>query len=548
MYRCLQRTLRQRSSVVLILLCALLVVLSGCGSGSSAVASAAPATRQVLTFPNVGITDPAVLDPALGPDANSQMVVNMLYSGLVRLDKANNAVADQASSWLISTDQKVYTFTLRSDVKFSDGTPVTAQSYVYSWTRALMPDLGSPAAMADEQMIVGADAVNSGKSHTLSGVRALNDHMLQVTLKQSVPYFLTLLSRPTFFPVNQKLIAKYGEKNWSQMVVGNAVGTGPFVVQQWEHNIKMVFVPNPNYYGRKLRLSAVNMYFMNDAKIAFETYRASQSDIVWDITSDDMGSAAATKGFVSAPQQTTDALFFDNEAKPFDNLNVRRAFAYALDKVSLAYALYHNNTLASSSAANSLLPPAVAGYQAHYAGLPYDRLKARALLQAVYPDPNGVPPITFSYSSSDIGLHEAVVIQQLLVSTLNIPINMHAIEPNAYNSLLQQHKIQFGFVRLHANYGDPAGMLSNLLSTSSQNPGRWSNTDFDQTMQQAAMASASDRASLYHQADQIAVSDVGILPLNYPLQTAIISPKVRGVTINSNGLYFGDWGDVYMSA
>jgi ABC-type oligopeptide transport system substrate-binding subunit len=539
MYRRVQRTLSQRSPGAYIWLCILLFVLSACGGGASAAKATQPAAQQILTFPNVGITDPAVLDPALGPDQNSQMIVNMVYSGLVRLSQDATVLPDQASHWQISHDQRVYTFTLRPGVKFSNGRPVTAQSYVYSWTRALLPAVSSPTALPSMQMIEGAASVHRGKTQTLSGVRALDDHTLQVTLQQPTPYFLTSLTQSVFFPVNQKLVTRYGQKNWSRMIEGNGVGTGPFMVKQWQHNVRMVFVPNPHYYGRKLHLDAVNMYFVNDPSIAFEMYRAGQTDMVWDLPFSTLGPAS-----MQAQQWETDSLFFNTKTAPFNNLKVRQAFAHALDKSFIAHTAFKSNV----KPAYSLLPPGIPGYQFNYTGLPYDRFLAKGLLQPIYPDATSMPPVTFSYPSSYLNEIQAAAIQQMLEVNLGIQVNVQAIEPTAYDDMMQKHLIQFGFVQWGASLADPYAYLVNLLSTSSHNPGQWSNASFDQTLQQAEQVGGMAHNRLCHQAEQIALSNVALMPLDTPTLAMVHSPKVHGVEINGNGLYFGDWGDVYMSA
>ncbi len=205
-----------RYTPLLLCISILTILLTACGGSSSQPPSTgtALATKQVLTFPNVGISDIGVLDPAQGPDGNSALAVGMIYSGLVRTDKNLNVIPDQAT-WRVSDDKKTYTFSIKPNITFSDGTPVTAQSYVYTWTRALLPEVTSPIASFFEAPIAGADAVANGKSKTLSGVKAIDDHTLQVTLAQPTPYFLSALTTSVFFALNQKLIAQYGQKNRS---------------------------------------------------------------------------------------------------------------------------------------------------------------------------------------------------------------------------------------------------------------------------------------------------------------------------------------------
>jgi len=138
-----------RFPTALLLLSFLLIILAACGESTTntPTTNGTPslASNQVLTFPNVGTRDIGVLDPAQGPDSNSALAVSMIYTGLVKFDKNLNVVPDQAT-WVISPDNKVYTFTLKQGITFSDGTPVTAQSYVYTLTRALLPEVKSPIA------------------------------------------------------------------------------------------------------------------------------------------------------------------------------------------------------------------------------------------------------------------------------------------------------------------------------------------------------------------------------------------------------------------
>src|SRR5216683_486986 len=134
-----------RFPAILLFFSLLALILAACGGGSTSTNTTKLAAKQVLTFPNVGTQDIAVMDPAQGPDSNSAVVMSMIYSGLVRFDQNQNVLPDQAT-WTISADRKTYTFTLKAGLTFSDGTPLTAQSYVYTLTRALLPAVNSPIA------------------------------------------------------------------------------------------------------------------------------------------------------------------------------------------------------------------------------------------------------------------------------------------------------------------------------------------------------------------------------------------------------------------
>src|SRR5579859_4506123 len=516
-----------------LLLVSLLLLLAACGSPGSASTptrngTSRLAARQILTFPNVGIPDSAALDPAVVTDPNTSLIVNMVYSGLVRFDINLNVIPDQAT-WEVSADNKVYTFHLKANIAFADGTPVTAQTYVYTLTRALLPEVQAANPSLFEGDIVGASNVIKGKTKTLAGVKAINKQTLQITLTRPTPYFLQLLTTSIYFPVNKRIIDQYGQANWTNYAAGSGIGTGPFMIKEWDHSVKMVLVPNPYYYGNKTKLTQVNMYFADDAGTAFTTYRAGKYDFDWNLTAQDQISAKSLPGFIRVPQLETDALFFNNAMPPFDNPVVRQAFAYATDKVTLAHSVFNDSVIP----APTIIPAGMPGYSQNYSGIPYDQARAKALLLTIYPDVTTMPAITFSYPDSLITPFEAGTLQQMWQNALNIPVTLHAVEQNAYSDELLKHQVQFGFTQWNADFPDPYDSLTlNLLSTAANNYGGWSNAMFDQTIMRADSTAGDARSALYEEAEQIAIQDVGWLPLDHQTLAAVIPSWVHGVTIN----------------
>jgi oligopeptide transport system substrate-binding protein len=530
-------------------LVAMLLILAACGNNISAgttptaISGTRLAAKQVLTFPNVGIADSDPLDPAQVSDPNTELIVNMVYSGLVTSDSDLNVVPDQAT-WDVSANNRIYTFHLKPGITFSDGTPVTAQTYVYTLTRALLPEVQSSIAALYEGAIVGANDVMKGKTKTLLGVKAIDALTLRITLSQPTPYFLQMLTNAIFFPLNKQVIDEYGQVDWTNHVVGSGIGTGPFMIQEWVPSVKMVFVPNPHYYSNKTRLTEVNMIFAGDATTALTTYRAGQYDFVWNIAAADQVAAKGLPGFTRGTQLETDALFFNNKTPPFDNAVVRQAFAYATDKVTLAHTVFFD----SVAPAPTIIPPGMPGYQESNAGIPYNTNMAKSLLESIYPDVTTVPPIIFSYASSQISSQEASALQGMWQNALGITVTLRSVETTAYNDELNKHQVQFGFIPWNADFPDPYDCLTlNLFSTAANNYGDWNNPTFNQTATQADKALSGDmRMLLYNQAEQVALQNVGWLPLDHQTLAAIIPSWVQGVRINANGLYFGDWSKVYL--
>jgi oligopeptide transport system substrate-binding protein len=533
--------------VPLVFLSALLLILAACGGSASTTPTTSGthplASSQVLVFPNVGTQDIGVLDPAQGPDANSAIAVGMIYSGLVKFDQNLEVVPDQADSWTISPDNKTYTFKLKPGIMFSDGTPVTAQTYVYTLTRQILPQVQGGFAQGFFGIIDGANDLINGKTTVLRGVKALDDSTLQITLTQPAAYFLDLMATSFCFPLNEKVIARYGQKDWVNHAAGNGIGTGPFMVKEWDHNVKMVLVPNPHWYGAKTKLTEVDMLFVSDPSTAFKSFQAGQYDFDWNITVQDLAIAKNMAGFTRESQLQTDLLFFNNKMAPFDKPAVRQAFAYATDKATLVNAIFKG----AAVAAPTIIPPGMPGYQVGYQGLPYDKNKALAALESAYPDVSKVPSITFTYPSSQISSLEAQALQQMWQTALGIHVNLLSVELNAYNTETTNRQVQFGFTQWTADFPDPYDWLAlNLLSSAAGNDGSWSNAQFDQAVMQAEQATGNARIQLYNQAEQIAITDVGWLPLDHQTLSAVIPSWVRGVTLNNTGLYFGDWSGVYL--
>jgi ABC-type oligopeptide transport system substrate-binding subunit len=285
------------------------------------------------------------------------------------------------------------------------------------------------------------------------------------------------------------------------------------------------------------------MFFVNDPSTAFKAYRAGQYNFVWNITPNDQQTAKSLPGFIRQSLLQSDLLFFDNTKPPFNNAAVRQAFAYATDKNTLVHAIFKD----SVTPANTIIPPGMPGYQPNYPGIPFNQAKAKSLLQSVYPDVTKVPPITFSYPSAQVTPDEASVLQQMWQTALGIQVKLRSVELNAYNDETRRHLVQFGFTQWGADFADPFDWLTlNLTSGASNNSGSWKNPSFDQTIAQAETMTGNDRITLYNKAEQIAISDVGWLPLDHQALSAVIPSYIHGVTLNGNGLFFDDWSNVYI--
>jgi oligopeptide transport system substrate-binding protein len=528
-----------RAPSIMLVLCSVLLLLSACAKSGTLIGTGTPAAQQVLTIPFIGTTTAPSFDPTTELDANGKIMMNMLYSGLARVDKNLQVLPDQAS-WDISADQKTYTFHLKSGITFADGTPVTAQTYIDSWTYAFRPENQSSQLASEAAGIVGEQQLHAGQTKLLSGVKAPDEHTLQVTLTQPEPYFPSELANALFFPVNQKLIAAYKGQSWPVSVVQQGVGTGPFIVKDLVPDVKMSLVPNPHYYGNKLTLTQVNVYFENDARVAYIANRDSVYDLVWNLVQADQLAASALPGFTSAELSQTDTLFFNVTQAPFNSVAVRQAFAAALDKPGYATTTMGKSVLA----ADTIQPTNMSCNPYPVQKSTYDVTKARNLLKSAYPDASKVPPVIFSYPTSQMTAVMANKLQSMWQALPGIKVKLQPLDANTYQQELSQHTLQFGLVSLHAKFADPYAFLEPFLSTSSQNVSQWHDTDYDQLIAQANTSTGATRLNLYTQAEQLLLNAAPVIPLDHQCMAGIIPNWIQGVAINAQGLYFGDWSDV----
>src|SRR6266487_4323161 len=271
----------------LLILVTMLVVACGGGGGTSsttptAASAKAPASQQVLHMPLV-VSDINTFDPAQATDLYSLTAIYAVLTGMVQLNDKLEVKPQLASSWTSSSDGLTWSFTLKSGLKFSDGTPITSADVVYSIDRALSPQISSlnGVSLTYLGLIKDSDKRVAGKIPTLIGDSLLTPDANTVVIKlnKAGAYFLQALSYPTSWVVEKKVITQWGTK-WTDHLADNGGqgGAGPFVVKSWEHTKGVDLVPNPNFYGQKPQLTTLSYLFYKSSKSQYEVYQAGQLD------------------------------------------------------------------------------------------------------------------------------------------------------------------------------------------------------------------------------------------------------------------------------
>jgi len=477
-------------------------------------------------------SDPTTLDPAVSTETTSAGYIMQIYSGLLKLDDNMEPVPDIAAEMPeVSADGLTYTFKLRKDVKFHDGKEVTAADFKYSWERASDPATRSQTAPTYLGDIVGVYEMLLSQADEISGVKVIDDYTLQVTIDTPKSYFLYKMTYPTTFVVEESNVRK-GSDWWY-----NPVGTGPFKLAQWVETQSLTLVRNDNYYGEKAKLQEVDYQFYSGLSI--DLYETGEIDVAG------VSTIYKDKVFDPAGPFYADTLVssslgvyyigFNCAKPPFDDPDIRKAFAMAVDKDKIISLIYRDMV----QKADGLLPPDMPGYNENISGLSYNVEKAKELIaSSSYGSAANLPEITFTtygYGGSIGSAVEAMIYQWK--ENLGIEVKVRQLEPEYYFYNTGTEIDNLFDMGWSADYPHPQDFLDILFSTGSgYNYGGYSSAEFDSLIRQGN-TTLDDQESFnyYQQAEQILVNEAGFIPLTFSMDYILVKPYVNGYKINALG-------------
>jgi oligopeptide transport system substrate-binding protein len=475
--------------------------------------------------------DPITLDLAVSAEMTSHEYISQLYSGLLRLDDKLGMAPDIAERWEISQDLRTYTFHLRKDVMFHDGRKVTAADFKYSWERACNPATDSRVAGTYLGDIVGVMDVIQGRAKEISGIKVVNDYRFQVTIDTPKSYFLYKLTYPTAFVVDQANVAK-GREWWRQ-----PNGTGPFKLKEWRENELLVLERNERYHGEIAKIESVEYLLWGG--VPMNMYETGEIDIAGisvtyiDRVKDEAG--PFYKELQITPQLSFSWIGFNTTKPPFDDVNVRKAFAQALDKDRIISLTFRNLV----ERADGILPPGIPGYNEYLIGLSYDVDKARELIKtSKYGDVSNLPPITLTtsgYGGLISSTLEAAITQWR--ENLGVEVTVRQLEPDWFLYHLKEEKDEMFDMGWVADYPHPQNFLDILFHTGAENNfAGYSNPAVDDILDRAAVEGDEAKSlELYRQAEQMLVDDAACLPLWFGKNYILVKPYVKGYELNPMG-------------
>lgn len=510
---------------------ALLLLLPVTCSRSPSQAERGCAT-QTLHFANQ--TEPQDLDPHIVTGVPEFHILQALFEGLVIAEpEALRPVPGIAHSWDVCYDGLTYTFHLRRDARWSNGDTVRAGDFKFSWQRILSPALGSEYAYM-LYCIRGAEAYHKGTltDFTDVGIHAVNDSTLVVELCRPTPYFLSLLSHHSWFPVHPPTILKFGAIDsrgtpWTQP--GNIVTNGPFTLSRWDVNTIVKVDRNPAYYDHeKVRLSAICFYPIDNQQTEERAFRTGEVHLTTNcpVTKLDWYRQNRPEALRVDPYLGTYFYVFNIRKPPFDNPLVRSAFTYAIDREALVTHVLKGGQLP----AVSFTPPGTARYQPDSV-LSFDTVAAlRALAEAGYgPGKKPFPGVQLLYNTSEMHHTLAQAVQQMWKRYLGIEVELVNQEWKVYLTSKQRGDFNIARMGWIGDYNDPMTFLDMWVSGGGNNNSGWSDARYDSLIADA-FASVNDTAryAVLRSAENLLLDAKPVLPVYYYNNVYLLSPSVKG--------------------
>ncbi|NAW58224.1 MULTISPECIES: peptide ABC transporter substrate-binding protein [unclassified Vibrio] len=498
-----------------------LLMLSAAIAGAfsaGAIAKPYPAGTQLATTQEITLNNGAEvtsIDPAKQAAEPAFNLGRDLFEGLTIQDKTGKTIPGIASSWTVNDDNTVYTFSLRN-AHWSNGDPVTAQDFVYSWQRLLDPKTASPYAwFAAIPKIKNSDKIMKGEaSPQTMGVRAIDAHTFEVTLEQSVPFFIKLLSHPVLAPVHQATVEKYASE-WTQPQY--IVTNGAFTLSEWKVNEKLVMVKNPHYWDyENVVLEKITWLPIGDANVSLNRYLAGDIDEALSIPA-----AQKKKLLKEYPQQVANTsaslgsrfYYLNTQKGPTQDVRVRKALSYAIDRNILTKAILKNGGIPMYT----LVPPQTDGFTSQtpeFANWNQKQRndKAKALLAEAGYGKDKQLKLTFTLPTFSTDVKVATAMVGMWKSVLGAQVEIKQLEPKVFYALKDPGNISRG--GWTADYNEASTWLDLFVSTGEYNDSRYNNPKYDQLMADSKVL--DDPSQEYLQAEALLLDDMAIIPVYRP--------------------------------
>jgi oligopeptide transport system substrate-binding protein len=490
------------------------------------------------------------LDPQLAGGSVDHNVLSSLFEGLVTLDEETfQPRPGAAARWDVSADGRVYTFHLHPTGRWSNGDPLTARDFLFSFRRALTPAFGSEYKDA-LYPVRNAEAFAHGRTTDFAqvGFRVVDDLTLEITLERPTAHFLTVLRANVCFPVHAASVERDGARfddrtgRWTRHAP--FVSNGPFRLRGWQDHRHVAVEKNPHYWdAARVRLKAVIFYPSESTQAQELAFRAGQLHTTWDVPLSKVEAYRREAPDVLRVEPYVESYFlrFNTRHRLLADVRLRRALALAIDRD----AIVRNILRSGQMAATSLTPPGLAGYTAP-AAVPHDVAAARRLLaEAGYPEGRGLPPLELVTISSEVNQRIAEAVQQMWRQELGVEVRLLQREFKVLLDSLDTLDYTIARGRWIGEYPDPMTYLTIFTTGNGVNGTGFVDPTYDGLIAAASReTSAAGRLAALQAAERYLMDQMPVAPVYWGSRTTLVAPSVRGW--KNSPLGFHNYKDVWL--
>lgn len=534
--------MKRKVAVLLASTLTLSTVLSGCSNSGGDSASGGSGDGVVIDV-QVG-PEPETIDPAKNTAADAATLINHAFEGLMKLNAEGEVVNGQVSDVKISEDKKVYTFTLRDDAKWSDGQAVKAEDFVYSWQRLVTPETGADYNYMID-MVENATEIMEGKKDPKElGIKAVDEKTLEVTLATPTAYFLEVCAFPSTFPVRSDIVDANPD-TWST-AEATYVGNGPYVLKKWDHQAKMVYEKNENYYDvDKLGPDTINFVLMEDKNTILSAFKNNEILFGDDLPSEEIA-AMKDKGLYIEDQLGTYFLCLNVEKEGLTDKRVRQALALALDRQFIVDKVAQGGQIPADNFVGIGLSDVDVETKFHDKAEKWYDLKdyegnikkAQELLkEAGYEGGKGLPSIEIMCNPGHEPIMEAV--QNMWKENLGVNATISSQDWNVFIDTRNKGEYQVARHGWLADYNDPISFIDMWITNGGNNDAQWSNAEYDKLVKEVkASTDQEERYAKMHEAEKILGEEMPVIPIYYYTDLYLKSDKLEGMYTSPLGYKF----------
>ena len=503
-------------------------------------------------------SEPQTIDPALNSAVDGAIMINHMFEGLVKWvdDGEGNAVTapGQAESWekVVNDDGTVtYTFTLRDGIKWSDGQPVTAADFEYTWKRLANPETAADYCYMIDMVQGYADVASGAADPDTLGIKAIDDKTLEVVLSYDCPYFEEIMAFPATFPVRQDMVE--GNEQWTYDPA-TYIGNGPYKMAEWSHNAYILAEKNENYYDyENLGPDTIRFTLLDDANAMLTAYNSGELDFIENFPTDEMANYLASGEITVADYLGIYYVCFNTEDEVFSDPLIREAFSLAIDRNYIV----ENVSQAGEVPATAYVPSGVndaagpSGDDFRTVGGDYYSVaaedyeanceKARELLaEAGYPNGEGFPTVEYTYNTDDKHKAIAEALQNMWQEVLGVTVTLSNQDWNVFLESRKQGDYQIARNGWIADYNDPCSFLDMWYTDGGNNDAQYSNPEYDAQIDAAkATSNQEERMAAFHAAEDILIEQDSVLaPIYFYTQLYMLADDIQGMYYTPLGYFF----------